>query len=224
MPNHIQNRLQIIGDKKRVKEIIAVICDEDNDLDFDNIIPCPQVIKDVGEIHHGIVTAVKEKYMADLSTNPLVAMMEQASRFKSKVDPKDQVEFEKACKAYEETGYCYWYDWNIAYWGTKWGAYDQPDKRTKISKGIIWFQTAWSAPVRIMVKLTDLFPDVEFLLSYADEDTGYNAGFVRCKDGLHRVEKLTNQSKEAYDLYFELHPESRDEYEFVNGKYECKEQ
>lgn len=224
MPNHIQNRLQIVGDKKRVKEILLQICDEEGLLDFNKIIPCPQIVKDVGEIHHGIVTAVQEKYMADVSTSSLVAILQLSSRAQvEEVAEKDKPDFEKACAAYEATGYCYWYDWNVAHWGTKWGAYDQPDKRTKKSKGEIWFQTAWSAPVKIMVKLTELFPDVKFVLSYADEDSGSNAGTITCVDGMHKVEKLPNQSNKAYELYFELHPDRRGDFELIDGKYEDKE-
>lgn len=224
MPNHIQNRLQIIGNKKRVKEIISLISDDEG-LDFDKIIPCPQVVKDVGEIHHGIVTAVQEKYMANVSENSLVAILQLSSRARVKeVAEKDKAEFEKACAAYEATGYCYWYDWNIAHWGTKWGAYGQPDKRTSKSKGEIWFQTAWSAPAKIMIKLTELFPDVKFVLSYADEDSGSNAGTITCIDGMHKITKLESQSNGAYEMYFELHPDRKKDFIKVKGNYQYKDE
>lgn len=219
MPNHITNKLHITGNNDRVKEIVSLITDDEGLLDFDKIIPCPQIIKDAGEPHLGIVTAVKDKYHADVSSNPLIAVLELSNRAKNKLNPKDHDCFEKCCAAYEATGYAYWYDWNIENWGTKWNAYSQPDERTNKDKGEIYFQTAWSAPVPIMVKLTEMFPDVSFSLWYADEDTGSNTGLITCKGGMYRVERLPNGSNSAYEMAFELNPSRKDNYMFVDGKY-----
>lgn len=221
MPNHIQNKLQIVGDPARVKEIFSQICDSDGCIDFEKIIPSPQVIKDVGEIHHGIVTAVEAKYMANVDPNPLIAVLELNSRRKASVKKEDEPAFERSCKAYEETGFVYWYDWNVDNWGTKWNAYDQPDERN--ATDTMYFQTAWSAPRPIISKLAEMFPDVEINLWYADEDSGCNTGHIIHKGGLSRDERFANESAKAYDLYFELHPDRRDNYVFVDGKYKHKE-
>ena len=68
-----------------------------------------------------------------------------------------------------------WYDWNLENWGTKWDAsesiYSQEDK-------ILEFQTAWACPQEILLKMTEMFPDLQFNGSYADEDFGSNAGYI----------------------------------------------
>lgn len=223
MPNHIQNRLTIIGSPERIKEIREFIKSEEQEIDFDKIIPTPAVIKNVGEISHNIVTAVETKYMANISENPLLAIMQLNSRERVKTVKEDQKEdFEKACKAYEETGFVYWYDWNIKNWGTKWGAYDQQDKRN--TNNVIFFNTAWSTPRPIIKKLSELFTDVKFELSWADEDSGSNAGTIVAFDGFIKETKFVNQSTNAWNMFFELHPDRKDDYIAVGETYECKEQ
>ena len=80
------------------------------------------------------------------------------------------------CKDLESRfGHNNWYDWNNWNWGTKWDAsesiYSQEDK-------ILEFQTAWACPQEILLKMTEMFPDLQFNGSYADEDFGSNAGYI----------------------------------------------
>lgn len=224
MPNHIQNRLRIIGPSERVKEIFSLIKsdEEEAQIDFEKIIPTPQVIKDVDNISFDVENAVKAFVDAPLSDNPLVAALQAKSRESATLPKEKQKQFELALKAYKETGFVYWYDWNIAHWGTKWNAYDQNDKRN--TEDTIFFQTAWSAPLPVIQRLAQIFSDVEIHVDYADEDSGSNAGRIICRDGRAYVSKLDSQSIEAYELYFELNPDDRDRFELVNGKYQYKEE
>lgn len=64
-----------------------------------------------------------------------------------------------------------WYDWNIKNWWTKWNAYG-----CDIAEGELRFDTAWSSPVPVIVKLSEMFPETEFEVMYADEDIGSNYG------------------------------------------------
>ena len=80
------------------------------------------------------------------------------------------------CKDLESRfGHNNWYDWNNWNWGTKWDCsesiYSQEDK-------ILEFQTAWACPQEILLKMTEMFPDLQFNGSYADEDFGSNAGYI----------------------------------------------
>lgn len=222
MPNHIQNRLKIVASPERVKEVFAAMSDEDGFIDFEKIIPSPQSIKDVGEIHYGIVDAVKNAFGAPLHSNDLIASLQAQNRAKNKLKPEDHDAFIKACVAYKETGFCYWYDWNIAHWGTKWNAYDQPDKRD--TKDTRHFNTAWSCPVGIVNKIAELFPDVEMFWDYADENSGSNTGRIKIKNGDANADQPKNQSKGAYDIYFDLHPDRISDYELIDGKYQYKEE
>jgi len=65
-----------------------------------------------------------------------------------------------------------WYDWRIRNWGTKWNAYEQDSNPASLT---IEFQTAWSAPDRIIDRLAETVPGPWWWV-YADEDIGNNCG------------------------------------------------
>ena len=87
-----------------------------------------------------------------------------------------------------------WYHWNVRNWGTKWDAkesfYNQEDK-------ILEFQTAWSCPETVLMKMFERFPDLHFEGTFADEDFGCNAGYIGSEDGFY---PLDSQSEEAYEV------------------------
>lgn len=87
----------------------------------------------------------------------------------------------------EKYGKNNWYDWSIANWGTKWNAYDisEPNISLKEKSGSykISFNTAWSAPLPVYFELARLFPRIEGLIQYADEDMGYNCGEIKIEGG-----------------------------------------
>lgn len=60
-----------------------------------------------------------------------------------------------------------WYDWQVANWGTKWDVdaevSDLGDKSISIN-----FDSAWSPPVAAIIKLGELFPKLEFALTYQE--------------------------------------------------------
>jgi len=66
-----------------------------------------------------------------------------------------------------------------------------------------------------------MFPYVEILLEYADEDSGSNTGRLKYKAG-QAIESFMpkSQSKEAYDIYFDRHPGTSDMYKLINNQYE----
>ncbi len=94
--------------------------------DFEKIIPIPEILKDFNPCSK-ILAVAKSRMNADLySKNVLLSVLELQNRIKSeneKITPEEEVQIVKAINAYKETGYFYWYDRNIALWGTKWNAY-----------------------------------------------------------------------------------------------------
>ena len=88
----------------------------------------------------------------------------------------------------EEKPWFDWYRWHLAYWGTKWGAYDC---YTKIGKTWIMFvfSTAWSVAEPIISKLRLLGYELE--VRYADENLGSNCG------------KITWSSEQGWESYDE---------------------
>lgn len=80
-----------------------------------------------------------------------------------------------------------WYDWSIKNWGTKWNAYETEKEYNSVS-----FLTAWSAPIRVIEKLSSMFPSVTITHYFADEDIGYNCGRIVYKDG--KIVAITDQA------------------------------
>lgn len=73
-----------------------------------------------------------------------------------------------------------WYDWSINNWGTKWNSnYSSVDAENRT----FTFETAWSAPVKVINRLSREFPDVKIVHEYADEDIGCNCGTIVYKGG-----------------------------------------
>lgn len=225
MPNHIQNKLQVIGNTKAVKEVLTFIASKDKEgkkmqIDFNKIKPMPETLQlesgSLGEIAHSLLFGTKkEKYF------PL-SIPEMQKRFKE-MDIESQNKSVKLAIQYQQNlelyGATTWYDWCCENWGTKWNAYSQNDERNNANT--IYFQTAWSSPIELIAELSTKFPLVTFQLDYADEDSGSNTGKITMCNGVNlEVIQPEGQSKEGYDIYFELHPDSINDYKFVNGKYQ----
>jgi hypothetical protein len=114
----------------------------------------------------------------------------------------------------------WWYKWNIKHWGTKWGGYSY--KRLGITRFV--FETAWSAPHPVIAEMSRQCPNVHIIHTWADEDTGSNCGKNFYNDGVLSL-PLTpeNQSLEAYEIAFELNPELKDNYVLAGGSYRYHE-
>lgn len=72
-----------------------------------------------------------------------------------------------------------WYNWSLENWDTKWNAFDS----YSTNKHII-FCTAWSAPTKVIEQLSEMYPKVRFVHSWADEDLGHNLGSIAYKNGV----------------------------------------
>ena len=114
--------------------------------------------------------------------------------------------FTQAIKNKRDHGHAYRYSYRRENWGTKWNAYE-----CHLNKdlGCYIFQTAWSSVEGIILEMSSQFPDVRFLYKWADEDTGSNVGSLSISNGaVVERESFENESKEAYELAFELNPDS----------------
>jgi hypothetical protein len=79
-----------------------------------------------------------------------------------------------------------WYQWRLANWGTKWSL--DPDGITRnISEGEVSysFDSAWGPPLEIIHYLSEIFPDLEFKITYFEQGMCF-AGQVT----LHHAEHL----------------------------------
>lgn len=251
MPNHIQNRLQIIGTSEQAQKVKSFLAGKYEDgatrtMDFNNITPMPKGMS--VELHSGIETwvqictgqisfksALRQAGKSFGSTwqysgfDSMINSMKASTALKTllgeggqnvkDMSEKDFEVFVQCLKNYREHGHNSWYEWSIKNWGTKWNAYQNPDERD--TEFTIHFQTAWSSPVELMEKMSLNFPDISFLLSYADKDAGSNVGKILIQKGIVKSEeKPANGSKEAYELFFELHPSRKSDFILVDGTYQ----
>lgn len=203
MSNHITNRLTIHGSPEKVMNILDAIKNDEIDagsLDFGKITPMPPWVWNKG----GLGRETEQKYGAE------------------------------NC----------WYDWCINNWGTKWntygfdhlGHYNGETHQTDFDKlsaeeyfkrfgSTIEFQTAWSAPVDLMKKLSMMYPDNLVGFCWADEDMGSNVGEVEFSDGQAKFENIpSDQSKEAYEVFSRVNDTNAEDNDLMfdehSGTYE----
>lgn len=244
MPNHIQNRIIFIGENKEIENVsnhIKKICDDGTEvpMDFNKIKPMPigmdiQVSEGVkmwveiitGQLDFASLFQQQEdppsidSFISRLSASTALDYLtgKRTGNVKDLSDD-DFSHFIQCLKNYREHGSMSWYEWSNDNWGTKWNAYGQPDNRN--TGDTMFFQTAWKSPVWLIQELSRMFPLVKIQLTYADEDSGSNTGRLLFQNGV-ALEAFNpeSQSKEAYDLYFELHPSKKSNYKLVGDKYE----
>jgi len=187
--------------------------------DFEKILPTPEYLKNFSP-HCALIDAARYRlnannrggHVAENMVNDM--LIERAGHREFSIEEEELIF--KCIKAYKETGYFYWYDYNIATWGTKWNAYTCK----QVEHNVFTFETAWSGvPELLSLMLVD-FPEVKIFYEYADEDTGYNCGMGYLPD----INPLENRSVAAYELVFSLRPDWKDDYILKDGEYVCKEE
>ncbi|ANY71675.1 hypothetical protein BBD41_03245 [Paenibacillus ihbetae] len=189
MPNHVTNKVKIIGTTEQVNEVLEFIKNDElgiGTIDFNKITPMPKWVYGNSPDVFGISLADERRWGEE---NTVLG-------------------------------------WARLNWGTKWNAYEQPDKRN--GGGIIYFNTAWNGVPDLIRKIAWIFPEIEIEYSFADEDLGSsNCGIYRFKyDKVQEFANYPSQSKEAYELAFNLvHGGIPDYYVFDpdTNTYEYKE-
>lgn len=87
-------------------------------------------------------------------------------------------------------GHTGWYTWRCDHWGTKWTADNVVVDRSgqtghgQEPQATVYCQTAWDCPALIVYALSEKYPELTFMLAYADEDIGSNCGFFSLKRGV----------------------------------------
>jgi hypothetical protein len=221
MPNHIQNRLHLIGEDSEVEKVMIAIKGKYDDgqemqIDFNKIKPMPL---DLNIESDGFLMPLENSFCVnDSFKNSLDKLREYAEKSPTRAD-KTIENFIKGVTNYIKYGHATWHGWSCENWGTKWNAYGQSDKRN--TNDTIYFQTAWNAPIDLIVALSEAFPTVKFQFDYADEDSSSNTGKLKISKGeITEKHQPPSRSIEAYDIYFELHPEDKERFRLVNGTYE----
>ena len=154
MPNWCRNILNVSGDEAAVAEFASKLTENElgePTLSFNAFVPMPEELAGISrggrQIDGEYVRHWRE--VVDDKTGERVAV---------KVD-------QAALR--EKYGHSDWYEWSIANWGTKW---DANDADASVEPGRVYasFDTAWGPPVEFVVKLQDLYPDLEIELDFLE--------------------------------------------------------
>lgn len=223
MPNWVRTRLRFNGEKNRVAEIKKLVKptgkdDEGNEytngFDFNKVIPMPEELK----IPSSSSGEWGMRYLLLNAKHPILwteddrSFMERMEKQKEENPDRFNEDIElgkKYLNNISKYGYKDWYNWSCNNWGTKWGA----SEVEWVSDNCVEFETAWSFCHPIAQKLSEMFPDVEIVFCFADEDSGSNTGNGRMIAGKETddTEYPYTGDKKAYEIYLSLHPEYEDE-------------
>jgi len=194
MPNHVTNILTFVNaDEKKIAEIKDFLKNGDSELDFNNIAPIPKELVGTRSPVHIITKKEYDKQEKRIAKGEIT---ENEKNFGlSRGLTKEIAEEYKT-----RFGHADWYNWQLENWDTKWNAYE-----VFVGDDYIEFQTAWSTPFAIFVKLSEIFPDVLFNIRYSDEDFGYNVGeFDLFNGGEVNTNVPNGGSEEAYLMAIDI--------------------
>ena len=188
MPNHVTNIIEIKGDPARVKALFEAVKSDEyglGSIDFNKLVPMPPELnieegsrtdcglnayRDFIEVY--TFNGKKEDF--DLLNIPQKS--EQAFlRVRSDIDRNTWDLGRKAFRNEQIHGAATWYKWRIKNWGTKWNAYGY-ESGVQSDGHSLRFWSAWAPPQPVIAQLSEMYPDLDFVHQFADEDIGHNCG------------------------------------------------
>jgi len=176
MPNWVTTKV------KSTPQVIKALINDQGHIDFSRIIKFEGSFEWNGVLGSA-ETLAKKVVNSQLSDHPLLRPLQEHSRSQSSLKDLNDEGFEQfiqMLRNHRATGYFHGMDFAREAWGTKWNACDSTHD---IERGEAKFDTAWSFPAPVMLKLSESFPDDEIAIEYADEDIGSNCGRMTLKGG-----------------------------------------
>lgn len=183
MPNWITNRITLHGaDQKEIDKVIDFLRSKDSEVDFNNIIPMPEELKNTtaGSRADYAWAYYHARELGDFTEIDKMLDYEWVKREGVKTrdelleyllgEMTDIYEYGKELHRLDELYECHdWYEWSLMHWGVKWNACD-----ARREGNIIVFETPWEGVPRLMLMVSEKFPQVTMDYEFADEDFGYN--------------------------------------------------
>ena len=218
MPNHVENHIEFNGDKQQIDAMLNKIKSDKygtGTIDFKKIISIPETLNiEAGSKTDRGLKAYREyievytagrsdkealKAFDNIPTESENAFLRQRADIR-----RDEWEFGKtAWQNIQKYGAPTWYEWSITNWGTKWNAYGYEEGTDYSACDELTFQTAWSAPHPILIKLSEMFPEIVFKHQWADEDIGMNCG-ERCYLGGEKIDEFIPEGIRATEFALEV--------------------
>jgi len=167
------NCVEIKGNANEVEELLSFVKTEDNEFDFNIIVPMPESVRNTERGSLSFASEAVSNYLrTNIVSTHLQFMMDRDNVTLENIDNAiKQWECDK--KIDIELGYRIidnkvnyngcgdWYEWALEYWGTKWDACE-----TYINDNSIYFDTAWTPCTLVIQKLAELYPWLEIEHSY----------------------------------------------------------
>tara|TARA_Y100000310_G_C20570054_1_gene757548 strand:+ start:138 stop:767 length:630 start_codon:yes stop_codon:yes gene_type:complete len=193
MPNWCENTLEITGPDEAIASLREVATCENNAFSLQALLPTPQDLMEastksyaraVRTLEYGDYTASTQKlhqfknyhWVPDSVTTSeqLIDFLE--ARNNSMLD-ENQVAQKQTLREqartlhllHEEYGVTDWYAWRIKFWGTKWDLVDLEIVHYGKNRLTMKFLTAWNAPLKAFTTISEMYPELTFVISYRDE-------------------------------------------------------
>lgn len=201
MPNHVINHLTFSGIGEKELDLLQSVGQDDclATLDFSKIIPMPAEL----DMESGSRTIDGLKAYSTYLDSAKEDTPDKEAQFRAAHPNISDATWNIGKQAYQNVqkyGAPTWYEWRVKNWGTKWNSYDASGIFKEGEKCTMSFSTAWSAPIPILKKLSEMLPDVEITHRWADEDIGSNCGIVLWKNGNALKTYLPEFGKESVEF------------------------
>jgi hypothetical protein len=229
MPNHVTSRCKVTGPAEEIEKFRAQffrtegrIADSDALLfDFGAAIPRPTILDAVEagtisecgaslilfiEGHEAAWDKLYPVWQTRVSLAAPNASRQEAAKAYLLAHPDWETQGRLRLQALKETGYGDWYQWSIDHWGTKWNSYNV--SITSETPLEFRFDTAWSFPEPVFVKIAEAYPSLSFDCVCFDE--GFNfagVGAFNPTDGQTPFE-IREATDELYEAVYG-HPPDR---------------
>jgi hypothetical protein len=189
MPNWCGNEITITAkSEERIAEILGEIKSDDSDFDFAKIVPPPIGDPEDERIYKGepsqqsyVGCECKAEYVGEAPNGEWLVNGKTPIKDHAKIDGSFASEIGSAVeRCPDHLGIkvgehpLFWWNWNIANWGTKWGVGgDDVSIGKSGNSAFVSFDTAWSPPMRIVEALSAKYPDLVVHIKYAEMGMGF---------------------------------------------------
>jgi Ferredoxin-like domain in Api92-like protein len=180
MPNWCSNNIVVTGPCEEIARFAQMCIRQDQNgqpwFDFNSLIPMPAILEETdagGLVDDALmVLGCDDLVWIPRSLEERMKYWEEA--LKEKIGRKALEKARQSIDAFEQTGAPNWYVWRNINWGTKWNACDFRIIRDEAGRYECRFETAWSPPEPVYVKLAEMFTQLCFEISGGDDQFNFD--------------------------------------------------
>lgn len=216
MPNYVKNRLSFAGPDSDIQKLLDTVKNDElgiGTIDFNKVIPMPEdlMIESGSRTTNGLKAVdqyIKGNRLNDyLCKARIDELQDILNKHMSELPEEEQDTWEIGVNSavnIVKYGYPNWYDWSVDTWGTKWNACGYCEGIDYSDFEHFEFDTAWSAPIPVLSKLSEMFPKIDIHHKWADEDFGQNVGDVMYRNGKIYMDLTPSSRKDCLELASEV--------------------